>query len=61
MKKINPFKLKVLIRGAVYLEENICFSNIGYIFSSVTGEKKIFTRMYIRKDKKLISSFSSIV
>ena len=23
----------------VYLEENICFSNIGYIFSSVTGEK----------------------
>ena len=59
MKKINPFKLKVLIRGAVYLEESICFSNIGYIFSSVTGEKKIesifhyvlfFTRMYIRKD-----------
>ena len=39
MKKKNPLKMKVLIRGAVYLEENICVSNIGYIFSSVTGEK----------------------
>ena len=45
MKK-NPFKLKVLIRGAVYLEESICFSNIGYIFSSVTGKKKKIKSQY---------------